>query len=367
MEHIDTIVIGAGIVGLAIARALSGHNEVAVLERHKRSGQETSSRNSGVIHAGIYYPSHFLKTQLCISGRQHLYTYCDTYDIPYKRCGKLIVATTENDISTLQALQTKARDNGLSNLQWLEKSAITELEPHINAEAALLSPSTGIIDTDAYIMHLENDILSNESHILHGQTVTSIEKHGHDFIVTTNNREQTSCKQLINAAGLAAQEIAAMITATAYIPQRHLAKGHYFSYTGHSPFHHLIYPLPEENSIGLGIHATLDMHNNIRFGPDACYIDTEDYTFDETRKQSFMKAIRRYFPALDENRLQAGFTGLRPKIQSPADTAMDFRIDNVTVHGIPGLINLFGIESPGLTASLAIADHVQQLLKNHHD
>lgn len=363
MEHIDTVVIGAGVAGLAIARALGADREVAVLERHPCSGHETSSRNSGVIHAGLYYPQHFLKTRLCIEGREQLYSYCRTHNIPHRRCGKLLIATTAAEVPALQQLQRQAEANGVSGLQWLDKTAVNEREPEIQAAAALYSPDSGIIDVPAYLQQLECDIRSNGSHVLHSQTVSAIARTAGGFVVTTNGTDSIHCQTLVNAAGLAAQEIAAPVTPAQHIPARHLAKGHYFAYRGTAPFRHLVYPLPERNATGLGIHATLNLQGNMRFGPDAGYVDTIDYGFAENRQAAFAAAIRRYYPALDESRLAADFTGIRPKIQAATDSVKDFRIDAASVHGVPGLVNLFGIESPGLTASLAIGEYVHQLLR----
>lgn len=366
MEHLECIVIGAGAVGLAIARALSSTSEVAILEQHQGFGEETSSRNSGVIHAGIYYPPDFLKTRLCLEGNRQLYQYCQQHNIPHKACGKLVIASHADEIPALKTLESQAKSNGIDNLQWLNQSEVAAKEPNIRAVAALFSPSTGIIDSHAYLQQLCSDIISNGSHVLYRQTVTGICKTGKGFMVTINDHEQIQCNMLVNAAGLSAQAIAALITPAHCIPQRLLGKGHYFSYVTKRPFQHLVYPLPQKNNSALGIHATLDMAGNIKFGPDLEYVDSIDYRFEHDKKAAFCAAIQRYYPQLDADQLQPDFTGIRPKIQTEATPVQnnieDFVIQDASTHGITGLVNLFGIESPGLTASLAIGEYVKQQL-----
>lgn len=361
MEQVDCLVIGAGAVGLAIARALGSDREVIVAERHPGPGQETSSRNSGVIHAGLYYPGHFLKTRLCIEGRQALYRYCEQHAINHQRCGKLVVACTPEEIPPLRALHAQALANGINDLQWLEQAALQQREPQVQGCAALLSPSTGIIDSQAYIQQLASDIEGQGGHIAYRQTVTAISKTASGFVLSLNHNDHIHCQTLVNAAGLEAQQLAAQLCPPDSIPTRQLARGHYYQYQAASPFRHLVYPLPVARNAGLGIHATLDLSGRLRFGPDVEIIETVDYQFNSSNKAAFLQSIRRYFPDVDADKLQPDFTGIRPKIDAGSGV-QDFIIQDATNHGIANYVQLFGIESPGLTASLAIAGHVRQQL-----
>lgn len=359
METLDCVVIGAGAIGLATARALSrAGREVFVLEQHASFGQETSSHNSGVIHAGIYYPQHFLKTRLCIEGRRQLYTYCSAHNIPHQACGKLILAQDDAGIQQLRELQHKARQAGVDDLQLLDRQALKNREENIHAVAALLSPSTGIIDSHAYLLQLCADIEQQGGQIVYRHQVTGLRQYGDKLIITVNDEQQFHCRTLLNCAGHHTRAIAALLEPSITLPATYIAKGHYFSYQGRSPFQHLIYPLPEANNAGLGIHATLDLQGRLRFGPDVEYTDTLSYAADARRKSTFADAICRYFPTLEEGRLQADFAGCRPKLQGPGEPMADFMIQTEADHGIKGLINCYGIESPGLTASLAIADYI---------
>ena len=359
MQSIDGIIIGGGVIGLAIGRALSRHLECCVLEQENRPGSQTSSRNSGVIHAGLYYPAHFLKTRQCIAGRERLYDYCRQHAIEHRRCGKLLVATDAAQITRLKKLQQQAAANGIG-LDWLNQSELHKTEPELRAEAALFSPHSGIIDSEQFMRQLSADIEHNGSYIACRQQVTAIEKTTNGFAVTINQQDTIHCRWLINSAGLQAQTIAAMLLPANTIPPLYYCKGQYFSYQQAAPFSHLIYPLPPADGNGLGIHATPDISGQIRFGPDASYTDTIDYRSSDANKPAFVKAIRAYYPQLDESRLQADYCGIRPRLNRPGTPPADFLIQTAREHKLPGLINLFGMESPGLTASLAIADSITQ-------
>ncbi|MEL7185809.1 MAG: NAD(P)/FAD-dependent oxidoreductase [Pseudomonadota bacterium] len=358
---LDCVVVGAGVIGLAIARslALSGR-EVVVLETEPEIGMHTSSRNSEVIHAGIYYAQGSLKATLCVQGKQMLYDYCAARHIPFQRIGKLIVASTSEEIERLHAIRSTANKNGVNDLEFLNKSRVREMEPAIKAEAGLFSPSTGIIDSHALMLAMQADIEAAGGAILTRSTVDqiSITADGFEFTVE-NSEEKFSCDTLVNSAGLHAGRVARKIAGLASdsIPTVRYAIGHYFAYQGRSPFNHLVYPLPSDG--GLGVHATNDMGNSARFGPDVTWIDEIDYGFDESRKSAFADAIRCYFPDLDEKKLVPAYTGIRPKLCGPGEPAHDFLVQGTHEHGVPKLVNLFGIESPGLTSSLAIADYVK--------
>lgn len=359
-DCIDAIVIGAGVVGLACARALlrSGR-ETIVLEATPWIGSAASSRNSEVIHAGIYYPDGSLKARLCVAGREALLAYCDERRIDYRLPGKLIVASDEPGIDGLERLAEQAARNGVA-LQWLTTAALSEIEPAVQAAAALYSPSTGIIDSHGLMTALSADIEAAGGHIVLATPVTALTPLGRGFEVVTGG-EMPTCVEaevVINAAGLAAHRIVAAIPGlpAAAAPRQYFARGRYYSHSGRVPFEHLIYPLPEQG--GLGIHLTLDLAGRARFGPDFAWVQDEDYRFDDSAREDFVAAIRRYYPALDPDRLQPDQCGIRARLAGPGDAFADFRIDGAEVHGIPGLVNLLGIESPGLTASLAIADEV---------
>ena len=356
MERIDTLVIGAGVIGLAIGRALSRQRELCVLEQESRHGSHTSSRNSGVIHAGIYHPADFLKTRLCIAGRRLLYDYCEQHTIDHRRCGKLLVASSDDELDTLRRRQQLAAANGVQ-LQWLDQGAIGEYEPALTARAALRSADSGIVDSDGLMRQLLADIEHQGSHVTCRQQVTAVQRYQDGFVVTINNNDEIACRQLVNAAGLGAHTLARQL-APQHTPPLFYSKGQYFCYHGAAPFRHLVYPLPPADGNGLGIHATPDIAGTLRFGPDARYVATPDYTSSEQNKAAFVDAIRRYFPALDENRLQADYCGIRPRLHAAGEPARDFCIQWPADHGVAGLVQLFGMESPGLTASLAIGEYV---------
>ncbi len=363
IDKTDCVVIGAGVVGLAIARglAMSGR-DVVVLEAESAIGTHSSSRNSEVIHAGIYYRPGSLKAELCVAGRDKLYEYCVHRQVPFRRTGKLIVASAADDEEKLAALADTAAANGVGDLQWLDRRKLAKREPAILCRSALWSPSTGIVDSHAFMLALRADLEAADGVIACHSPVTAIFVEQHGFAVKTGTSGEFTlyCDRLINAAGLFATHVAETIAglAAVHVPQAKYAKAHYFTYSGRSPFSTLVYPLPADG--GLGIHATLDLGGSIRFGPDVDWVTSIDYRFDESRKDAFVDAIRRYFPDLDPARLHPGYTGIRPKLSGAGQPAADFLIQASDVHGVAGLVNLYGIESPGLTAALAIAERVCQ-------
>lgn len=358
MADIDAIVIGAGVVGLATARELAMRGQsTIVLESAGAIGTGTSSRNSEVIHAGLYYPQDSLKARLCVEGRQRLYEFCESHGVPHRRCGKLIVATDEAEVQALEALLKKGHANGCDDLVMIGGSEALAMEPALACLAALHSPSTGIIDSHAYMLALQGDAEDAGATIAFHAPFVSANREGEEFIVTTGGAEAMtlSTRILVNAAGLFASDVAKRIKGLTpeTIPPTLYAKGNYFLLSGRAPFSHLIYPAPHTH--GLGVHLTLDLGGQARFGPDVEWVETIDYEVDPHRGDGFDEAIRRYWPGLPDNALTPGYSGIRPKICGPGDPAPDFRIDGVDTHGLPGLVNLLGIESPGLTASMAIA------------
>lgn len=358
METADCVVIGAGVVGLAIAARLAASREVIVVERAATFGAETSSRNSEVIHAGIYYQPGSLKARLCRRGRDLLYAYAAERGVPHRQLGKLIVAARAEERSELDRLQALAAANGVSDLTFLDQAAVRNLEPEVEADAGLWSPATGIIDSHQLMLSLVGDIERAGGAIAYTASVISGTA-GEGGIRLRAGETELFCRTVINAAGLWAPTVAQTIQGlpAAAVPRQYLAIGHYYALIGQSPFRHLVYPVPEPG--GLGIHATLDLAGAVRFGPDVRWIESIDYRFDDSRKAAFAAAIARYWPAVDETRLQPAHTGIRPKLAGPGGGFADFRIDGPAVHGVPGLVNLFGIESPGLTAALAIAEAVE--------
>lgn len=368
MEHVECVIAGAGVVGLAIARrlALAGH-EPLVLETTKTIGSETSSRNSEVIHAGLYYPTGSLKAKLCLEGRDLLYEFLDERSIGYSRCGKLIVATAERQIPALAAIAERAAACGVSDLSMISASQAGELEPELYCVAAIHSPSTGIVDSHALMLALQTDAEDNGAQIAFGTQVVGGQPDGDRIVVSTLDIEtgqqfDLSTRYFINAAGLHAHQIAQAISSwpADSVPALRLVKGSYFSLSRKSPFSRLIYPIPAE--AGLGVHLTMDLAGQARFGPDVEWIDEIDYAVDPVKADQFHREIRNYWPGLPEGSLQPAYSGIRPKLSGPGEAVADFCIQGPRAHGIAGLINLFGIESPGLTASLAIANHVHRLL-----
>jgi L-2-hydroxyglutarate oxidase LhgO len=363
--EIDCLVVGAGVVGLAVARQLQlAGRQTVVLERNAAIGMETSSRNSEVIHAGIYYPAGSLKAQLCVRGRDLLYAYCAQQRVPHRRIGKIIVAVEQAEAGALEGYDDAARANGVTDLQWLGAGEIAALEPAIRAHSGLLSPSTGIIDSHAFMLALQHDFERAGGHLVFKCPVESGAAAAQGIALQLADAERTvvRARHVINSAGLAAPALAAAIDGVrpASVPRAHYAIGHYFTLAGKSPFARLVYPIAEPG--GLGVHVTLDLSGSARFGPDVSWRPAVDYSFDAGRAPAFYQAIRRYYPALADGALQPGYTGMRPKISGPKEPAADFLIQGEDAHGLAGLVNLFGIESPGLTASLAIAEMVQARL-----
>ena len=364
MDKVDCVVIGAGVIGLAVARRLAqAGREVIVLETAEGVGTGTSSRNSEVIHAGIYYRAGSLMAQMCVGGRRALYEYCSDHGIPHRNCGKLIVATGPQETAKLQSIRAHAEANGVHDLQILSGDAARALEPALCCEAALLSPSTGIIDSHAYMLALRGDAEDAGAFCAFHTPLLRARAQAGRIELDAGGDAPTSleCRLLVNAAGLGAPAVARSIDGMPIelIPPAYFAKGNYFSCTSRAPFSRLIYPVPEPG--GLGVHLTLDMAGQARFGPDVEWVETIDYTVDPARAERFYPAIRRYWPTLPDGALIPGYSGIRPKIVPPAVAAQDFLIQGPRDHGVAGLINLFGIESPGLTSSLAIADHVGEL------
>ncbi|MBL8438913.1 MAG: NAD(P)/FAD-dependent oxidoreductase [Zoogloeaceae bacterium] len=361
MERIECLVVGAGVVGLAVARALAqAGREVVIAERHGRIGSEISSRNSEVIHAGLYYPAGSLKARLCVRGRELLYAFCAERGVAHRRCGKLIVATTEAQVPALRAIAEAAWANGVKDLTRLDGAAAVRLEPAVACVAALLSPSTGIIDAHGLMLALLGDAeLAGASLALQSPVAELMpESEGIGVRLEGEDGPGLQARWVINCGGLGAVNLAGRtrgLPATA-MPRLRFAKGHYFSLSGKAPFSRLIYPVPEPG--GLGIHLTLDLAGQARFGPDVEWVDGLDYAVDPARGTAFEAAVRAYWPDLPEGALVPAYAGIRPKITGPSEPAADFRIDGPAQHGVAGLINLFGIESPGLTASLAIAEWV---------
>ncbi|HUB49405.1 MAG TPA: NAD(P)/FAD-dependent oxidoreductase [Acetobacteraceae bacterium] len=364
MDEVECIVVGAGVIGLAVARALAlaGH-EVIVLDAASGIGTETSSRNSEVIHAGIYYPANSLMAQFCVAGRRMLYAYCRDKGVPHRNCGKLIVATDAEEDAMLSGIQRRAEANGVEGMRVLTAAEAIAMEPNLRCTSALHSPSTGIIDSHAYMLALQGDA-ENAGVVcvfLSPVTGAQVVQGGFDVAVGGSEPMHLRCRLLVNSAGLHAPFLASNIEGMPrdHVPAAFYAKGNYFTLSGRSPFSRLIYPVPVPG--GLGVHLTIDLGNQARFGPDVQWIDDIDYTVDPTRADSFYAAVRKYWPALQDGALQPGYSGIRPKIVPRGAPAQDFVVQGPQQHGVSGLINLFGIESPGLTASLALAQHVVEV------
>ncbi|MEC8202781.1 MAG: NAD(P)/FAD-dependent oxidoreductase [Pseudomonadota bacterium] len=365
LEKVDCVVIGAGVVGLAVARelALAGR-EVIVLESTELIGSETSSRNSEVIHAGIYYPKDSLKALFCVEGKKRLYQYCADHGVPHERCGKLIVATLPEQVDTLKEIQAKAAANGVGDLEMMSGNEATLLEPELNCVAALRSPSTGIIDSHGLMLAYQGDAEEHGAMIAFLCPVLGGEVSDEGIILEVGGDMpmRLLCNTVVNSAGLYAPEIAGKIAnfPEEQTPTAYYAKGNYYSLLGKPPFSRLIYPVPEPG--GLGVHITIDLGGQARFGPDVEWIDEVEYTVDPARSDKFYDAVRTYWPGLKDGALDPGYAGIRPKISAPGEEAADFVVQGPADHGVPGLVNLFGIESPGLTASLAIAERVREVL-----
>lgn len=360
-ERIDCLVIGAGVVGLAVARALAQcGREVIVLEAEETIGTGLSSRNSEVIHAGIYYPRGSAKARLCVAGRRLLYEYCAVHGIAHRRCGKLVVASDEAQLAQLNAIESAARTNGVNDLRWIEAAEAVQMEPALRCVAALHSPSTGIVDSRGLMRSLHGEIERLGGTVQCRAPVRRGFRDGGRMRLeagATNELVTLDAAVVVNSAGLDAQAVARRLAVRqSTIPPLHYAKGNYFSLQGRSPFRRLIYPVPEPG--GLGVHVTVDLAGGTRFGPDLEWIDSVDDRVDPGRAGRFYAAIRNYWPGLPDNVLLPAYCGIRPRLSGPAAPAADFLIQTADAHGIPGLINLYGIESPGLTAALAIAEAV---------
>ena len=368
VEQIDAVVIGAGVVGLAVGRELALQGlEVMVLESENAIGTGTSSRNSEVIHAGIYYPAGSLKARLCVQGKQMLYAYCAERGVAHQRLGKLIVATSPEQVAQLAGIQAKAAANGVHDLRQISAAEARAIEPALRCDAALLSPSTGIVDSHGLMLALQGDmenaggllaLLSPVHSIGAGQGTPS-----HPLRVCTEDGTELAARCVVNAAGLNAVAVANRIEGLdkSLLPQASYAKGNYFTLAGKAPFSHLIYPVPEH--AGLGVHLTLDLGGQAKFGPDVQWVDDPaDLVVDPRRGDAFYAEVRKYWPELPDGALQAGYAGMRPKISGPHEAAADFMVQGPQQHGVAGLVNLLGIESPGLTSSLAIAAEVRAQL-----
>jgi L-2-hydroxyglutarate oxidase LhgO len=365
--EIDVAVIGAGVIGLAVARALAqAGREVLVFEAAGAIGTGISSRNSEVIHAGIYYPKDSLKARLCVRGKQLLYRYAESHHVPHRRCGKLIVATDAAQAAELDSIAGRARANGVENLRWLRREEISRLEPELVCEAALLSPSTGIVDAHSFMLALQGDLEAAGGAIVFESPVSGggVEAGRAKLDIGGAAPAVVEAKLIVNAAGLAAPALLDKLSGFPAVHRRRrwFAKGNYFKLSGRPPFKRLIYPVPEE--AGLGIHATIDLAGQVRFGPDVEWVEDEaDFAVDPARAERFYKAIRTYWPGLSDGALAPDYAGIRPKLAGPGEPAADFLIDGPATHGVVNLVNLMGIESPGLTAALAIGEAVREMAK----
>ena len=369
MDQVDAVVIGAGVVGLAVARALAQSGlETIVAEAQGGIGQGVSSRNSEVIHAGLYYVPGSQKARLCVRGKQLLYELCATHGVNHRNCGKLTVAQSAAELAALRNLQDRAKANGVP-VQWLSAAQAREMEPALHCIAALLSPSTGIVDSHGFMLALQGDLERAGGIVAVGSPVDGavLGRRGEPHVVRMADGSELAARVLVNSAALHACALARRFEGlpAKFVPQEYFAKGNYYTLAGKAPFTHLIYPAPAD--AWLGVHLTLDLGGQAKFGPDLEWLDVTmpeqiDYTVDPRRADHFYAEVRRYWPALPDDVLQPSYSGVRPKIHSPQQSAADFRIDGPQVHGVAGLVNLFGIESPGLTSSMAIAEDVLRLL-----
>ena len=364
-ERVDCVVIGAGIVGLALARAVAATGrEVIIVEQADMIGSETSSRHSEVVHAGIYYPPGSRKAEFCVAGKHALYAFCESHGVPYRRCGKIIVATSEGQHAELERIRGNAAACGVYDLEWMTPEDVAGMEPGVRCVSALWSPSTGIVDSHALMLALQGDaeeagaMLALVTPVTGGQVVND----GIRLDCGGDSAMAVVADIVINSAGLHAQTVAKSISGVppATIPPIHYCKGNYYTLSGPPPFSRPIYPVPER--AGLGVHVTVDLAGQVRFGPDTEWIDQIDYDVDPARADSFYEAVRKYYPALADGDIAPGYAGIRPKLQAPGEGARDFVIQSPDDHGVSGLVNLYGIESPGMTAALAIADHVAGIL-----
>jgi L-2-hydroxyglutarate oxidase LhgO len=366
MDHVDAVVIGAGVIGLAVARALAlaGH-ETVILEQGRQFGAGISSRNSEVIHAGIYYAAGSLKARFCVQGKQLLYAYCDERGIAHRRCGKLIVATDAEQVGQLQGIVAKAAANGVHDLVLLSADEARAMEPQLRCTAAIHSPSTGIVDSHALMLALQGDFENAGGVVALNAPLERARATEDGIVLVMQDGTELLTGALVNCAGLSAQALAGRFEGLAehLVPPSHYAKGNYFTLSGRAPFSRLIYPAPE--AAGLGVHLTLDLGGQAKFGPDVQWVDRpDDLVVDPRRGDAFYAEVRKYWPGLPDGALQPGYAGMRPKIQAPHEPARDFLVQGPADHGVPGLVHLFGIESPGLTSSLAIGEHVAGLLQS---
>lgn len=361
------LVVGAGVVGLAIGRALAreGH-EVVVAEAAGAIGTGVSSRSSEVVHAGMYYPSGSARARHCVAGRRLMYAFCASHGVPHAKCGKLIVATAPDELPRIAAIQAQGVANGVEGLEWLDAAAARRLEPELVCAGALWSHETGIVDSHAFMLALLGDLEAAGGALALNTPVEGLAPDGAGWRVAFGGAEagEMTCEAVVNAAGLGAQALAAATEGypAARVPRRVLAKGSYFSCAGKPAFSRLVYPAPVEG--GLGVHLTLDLAGRLRFGPDVEWIEAVDYTVDPARAEVFYAAIRRYWPGLPDGALAPDYAGIRPKLTGKGEAAADFRMEGPRAHGLPGLVQLFGIESPGLTSSLSIAEEVAGLLRS---
>jgi L-2-hydroxyglutarate oxidase LhgO len=360
-DKVGAVVVGAGVVGLACARALALRGiETIILEANDAIGLESSSRNSEVIHAGLYYPAGSLKARLCVAGNRQLYEFCAAHHVAHRRCGKLIVATAPEQEEKLAALKSQSAQNGVTDLQPLSAAQLATLEPALRATSALLSPATGIIDSHGLMLALQGEAEAHGAAMALKSPLLRGEARGGGFLLEVGGEEpmRLEAKIVVNSAGLHARKVAASLGGldARHVPALHYARGNYYALAGRAPFTHLVYPLPEPG--GLGVHLTLDLGGQARFGPDVEWVDALDYTVDPRRADAFYAAVRKYWPQLADGALQPAYSGIRPKLAGPGAPAADFLVQSQATHGVPGLINLFGIESPGLTSCLALADHV---------
>ncbi|WP_454915419.1 NAD(P)/FAD-dependent oxidoreductase [Xanthobacter sediminis] len=365
MDRVDAIVVGAGVVGLAVARALArAGREVIVLEAEGAIGTVTSARNSEVIHAGIYYAPGSLKARLCVEGRHALYDYCAAHGVGVSRLGKLIVAANDGEVAYLQKLKATGEANGVEGLRMLDAAEVRAMEPALSAHAALFSPATGIVDSHGLMLALEGDLEAAGGMVALSAPFVRAEASAEGFVVEAGGESPLTlgCRLLVNSAGLDATGVAGCIAGLAarFVPKPRFAKGNYFTCARKVPFRHLIYPVPEPG--GLGTHLTLDLGGQARFGPDVEWVEERDYGVDPARRAPFLASIRRYWPDVREDDLVPGYSGIRPKLDWPQGTTPDFVLQGEAVHGVPGLVNLFGIESPGLTSALALGDAVAAML-----
>ncbi len=370
VEQVQTVVVGAGVVGLAIARALAmSGREVIVLESEDAIGTQTSARNSEVIHGGMYYEKDSHKARLCVKGKWMMYDYCESHGVGHSRLGKLIVATAEEEVETLENIRQRGIVNGVDDLRFVEGAELKAMEPNVRAVKALFSPSTGLVDTHGLMLSYQGDAESHGAMLALSSPVERGRVTDEGFILDVGGEHpmQLACSELINSAGHGAMRLAANLEGLAaeHVPEepKLKAKGNYFILSGKSPFSHLIYPVPFVG--GLGIHSTLDLGGQTKFGPDAQWIENPDYVVDESRIDGFYESIRRFWPGLPDGALSPGYVGIRPKLNGPevGKYIDDFLIQGPNENGVPGLVNLFGIESPGLTSSLAIAEDVLGLLQ----